>query len=90
MVDWWCLGILTYEMMVGFTPFVGGDSKTVYSSIRSKPVAFPDPAKHGIIMSHECKDFIRNLLIKDPNKRLGSKGGVNTVLKHPWLSSISP
>lgn len=30
MVDWWCLGILTYEMMVGFTPFVGGDSKQVY------------------------------------------------------------
>ena len=26
-VDWWCLGILTYEMMVGFTPFVGGDSR---------------------------------------------------------------
>jgi serine/threonine protein kinase len=90
MVDWWCLGILTYEMMVGFTPFVGGDSKTVYQSVTSKPVAFPDKQKHGISLSNECKDFIRNLLIKDPSKRLGSKGGMNQVMNHPWLSDISP
>lgn len=41
-------------------------------------------------MSNECKDFIRTLLIKDPKKRLGSKGDVNQILKHPWLNSLNP
>lgn len=54
MVDWWCLGIFVYEMTVGFTPFIGGDSKEVYKSIKTKSVSFPDSKKHGINLSKDC------------------------------------
>lgn len=37
----------------------------MYELIKKKPVYFPDPARHKITMSDECKDFIskvRNLV----------------------------
>ena len=65
-VDWWCLGILTYEMIVGFPPFYTGspNSQKMYELIKSKPVFFPDAEKHGIAMSDDCKDFISKCLEK--------------------------
>ena len=48
-VDWWTVGVLTYEMMVGFPPFYTGDNqKKMYELIRTKKVFFPDPVKHNV------------------------------------------
>ena len=56
---------MTYEMIVGFPPFYTGNSNNnkMYELIKSKPVFFPDAKKHGIAMSDQCKDFIRQVCI---------------------------
>ena len=89
-VDWWALGILTYEMIVGFPPFYTGspNNQKMYDLIKTKPVFFPDAKKHGIAMSEECKDFISKCLDKNPKSRLGSNGGIEEILSHPWYASI--
>ena len=86
-VDWWSLGILTYEMIVGFPPFYTGQANNnkMYEMIKKKAVYFPDPQRHNIAMSEECKDFISKLLDKNANSRLGTKSGLNEILAHPWL-----
>lgn len=47
-------------MIVGFPPFYTGSNNNLkmYELIRKKPVYFPDPQRHKIKMSDECKDFI--------------------------------
>lgn len=44
--------------------------------------------KHGIDISPECVDFVRQLLEKDPEQRLGSKHGAKDLLEHPWFASL--
>lgn len=89
-VDWWALGILTYEMIVGFPPFYTGsqNNQKMYDLIKSKPVFFPDAKKHGIAMTSECKDFISKCLAKTPGDRLGSQGDIEEILAHPWFRDI--
>jgi len=37
-------------------------------------------------MSENCKNFITRLLEKNPANRLGTKGGIEEVLAHPWFA----
>ncbi len=39
-------------------------------------------------MSEDCKDFISKLLEKDPINRLGSKSGIDEIIKHPFFSTL--
>lgn len=87
-VDWWSIGVLIYEMIVGFPPFYHKNQNTMYELIEKFPVRFPDPEKHKISMSDDLKDLLSQLLAKDPEERLGTKGGVEEVSSHPWFSSL--
>lgn len=60
----------------------------MYELIKKKPVYFPDPVRHKIVMSDECKDFITKLLEKEPSNRIGSANGIDEICAHPWLASI--
>ena len=88
-VDWWGVGILTYEMIVGFPPFYTGNRRNtvMFKNIKSKEV-YLDVKKHGIDMTADCMDFIRKCLQKDPNQRLGATRGAKELLEHPWLAEL--
>ena len=77
-------------MIVGFPPFYTGNSNNLkmYELIKKKPVYFPDPARHKIKMSDECKDFITKLLEKEPANRLGTKEGIEEILRHPFFADL--
>ena len=56
--------------------------------IRKHSINYPDPEKHGILVSDEAKDLINKLLSKDPVTRLGSNGGMEEILAHEWFADI--
>ena len=88
-VDWWTLGVLTYELVVGMSPFFTRENRNVlFKNILQRPIMYPNAQKHGIAMSEELKDFINKCLDRDPSKRLGSNGGPDEILNHPWFSDI--
>lgn len=66
-VDWWSLGALAYDMMVGDTPFRGGNHRKVQENILKQKLKLP------YFLSNDAKDLLTRLLKKDPKKRLGSQ-----------------
>lgn len=79
MVDWWAIGVLFYELIVGVPPFPEDFedklkvSKHIYKISHSQAIAtckYSVPKK----ISAEAKDFISLLLVLDPTQRLGFSG----------------
>ncbi|XP_053970761.1 serine/threonine-protein kinase N isoform X3 [Hylaeus volcanicus] len=65
-VDWWGLGVLIFEMLVGESPFPGDDEEEVFDSIVNDEVRYPR------FLSLEAVAIMRRLLRKNPDRRLGS------------------
>ncbi|KAK2159070.1 hypothetical protein LSH36_159g06031 [Paralvinella palmiformis] len=65
-VDWWGLGVLIFEMLVGESPFPGDDEEEVFDSIVNEEVRYPH------FLSNEAVTIMRRLMRKNPEKRLGS------------------
>ncbi|KKY20294.1 putative serine threonine-protein kinase nrc-2 [Phaeomoniella chlamydospora] len=87
-VDWWTLGILIYEMLFGTTPFKGKNRNATFANILRDEVPFPEHSGAQQV-SPLCKSVIRKLLIKDENKRLGSRAGASEVKNHPFFKPIT-
>jgi len=83
--DWWALGILAYEMLVGLPPFYNRERNTekMFAAIQSKEVTFS--AK--VTLSADAKDFILRLLKKNADERLGFRGS-EEIKKHKWFENI--
>ncbi|EEB09032.1 AGC/AKT protein kinase Gad8 [Schizosaccharomyces japonicus yFS275] len=81
-VDWWTLGVLLYEMIVGLPPFFDDNVNQMYKNIREAPLVFPD-----FLKDEKAKDLLRRLLERSPEKRLGS-GGAAEIKNHPFFADI--
>ncbi|KAJ3432777.1 serine/threonine-protein kinase ypk2/ykr2 [Anaeramoeba flamelloides] len=80
-VDWWALGILIYEMLVGVPPFYAEEQNDVYKMILKAKLKIP------FYIRDDAKDLITKLLDRDPKARLGTKGA-EEIKKHPFFSGL--
>ena len=80
-VDFWALGILSYEMLYGKTPFKGKNKKETFSNVLFKMLEF-------VGRKTALTDLIERLLEKDPLKRLGYVGGANEIKEHEFFRGV--
>eukprot|EP00357_Protocruzia_adherens_P033677 CAMPEP_0115009886 /NCGR_PEP_ID=MMETSP0216-20121206/22939_1 /TAXON_ID=223996 /ORGANISM="Protocruzia adherens, Strain Boccale" /LENGTH=317 /DNA_ID=CAMNT_0002377899 /DNA_START=34 /DNA_END=984 /DNA_ORIENTATION=- len=82
-VDWWCLGILTYEMLVGIDPFTDEDPMAIYQKILKGKVRYPRD------FNKDAKSLVKHLLVADLTKRYGNlKNGVEDIKNHRWFNGL--
>lgn len=84
LVDWWSVGTILFEMLLGYPPFYGKDPSSTLKHVMNfkKYLKIPNEAK----LSNEAFDLIKKL-ITSPEERLG-KNGVEEIKNHPFFKSI--
>lgn len=84
-VDWWSLGILTFELLAGHPPFEAASPFQIYEKI----MAGIDKTTFPTTVPAAATSFTKALLKKDPSKRLAMRnGGSNNMKTSEWLSNI--
>lgn len=82
--DWWSVGILLFEMLTGKPPFIGGNREKIQRKI------IKDRLKLPRLLSPEAHSLLRELLQKEPSRRLGSgPNGSDEIKSHKWFKSIN-
>ncbi|EFN83167.1 Serine/threonine-protein kinase 17B [Harpegnathos saltator] len=77
--DMWSLGVTTYVLLTGFSPFGGESDQETFQNISLGEVDFPEEIFEDV--SAQAKDFVAKLLLLDPSARMTAK----QCLRHDWL-----
>ncbi|KAJ3391187.1 hypothetical protein HDU84_006401 [Entophlyctis sp. JEL0112] len=80
-VDMWAVGVITYVLLVGYTPFWGESQADLFEAIKTGDYQFEPEYWDSI--SANAKDFISKLLVLNPDGRLTA----SEALKHEWLAT---
>uniref|UniRef100_A0A914YVY3 non-specific serine/threonine protein kinase n=1 Tax=Panagrolaimus superbus TaxID=310955 RepID=A0A914YVY3_9BILA len=84
-VDFWALGIIVYEFLIGIVPFMGDSPEALFSNIINEEVEYPEGEE---ALDPDAENLIRQLLEKNPLDRLGNVGGASEVTSHPFFISL--
>ncbi|XP_058238667.1 microtubule-associated serine/threonine-protein kinase 4 isoform X1 [Hemibagrus wyckioides] len=84
-VDWWAMGIILYEFLVGCVPFFGDTPEELFGQVISDEINWPEgedapPA--------DAQQLITLLLRQNPLERLGTAGGAYEVKHHQFFHSL--
>ncbi|KAG8231090.1 hypothetical protein J437_LFUL011058 [Ladona fulva] len=78
--DMWSLGVTTYVLLTGFTPFGGDTDQETFCNISKAELDFPEELFEDV--SDQAKDFISRLLVRNPSTRPTA----TECLHHPWIA----
>lgn len=79
-VDMWSLGVITYTLLCGYSPFRSENLSDLIEECRAGRIVFHE--RYWKDVSQDAKDFILTLLQPEPSKRVTS----DEALKHSWLT----
>ena len=84
-LDWYLLGVLLYEMLVGQTPYFSTNKDQLFNNILYGKLKLPKS------ISGEVRSLLIALLSRNPSKRLGStpgEQGAMEIMRHPFFEGI--
>merc|ERR1719277_1517380 len=84
-VDWWQLGVLTFELLAGHPPFESAYPMQTYSKVMKgiHKVSFPAKCQGSV------EELIKGLCKKEPEQRLPMKsGGTNNIKDEAWYAGF--
>ncbi len=83
-VDWWSLGCVLYELLVGRAPYSICVGDSLNQDIYKKKILMPD------YVCPDAKDLITKLLVINPKKRLGfGENGAKKIKQHPYFKNVN-
>ena len=86
-VDWWSVGCLFFELVLGIPPFTGQSIQEVFDNIANWETRLPQILEqYSSYLSPPCYDLLCGLLC-DSSKRLG-KNGIADLQKHPFFEGL--
>jgi len=80
--DWWSLGILIYDMLVGHSPFSHKNRKVLEDKIMKDKIKMPD------YLTGEAITLVKGLLERNVKKRLCS-GSIDEIKRHPFFKTLN-
>ncbi|XP_012410441.1 microtubule-associated serine/threonine-protein kinase 4 isoform X3 [Trichechus manatus latirostris] len=83
-VDWWAMGIILYEFLVGCVPFFGDTPEELFGQVISDEINWPEKDEAP---PPDAQDLITMLLRQNPLERLGT-GGAYEVKQHRFFRSL--
>uniref|UniRef100_A0A5S6QCX2 non-specific serine/threonine protein kinase n=1 Tax=Trichuris muris TaxID=70415 RepID=A0A5S6QCX2_TRIMR len=84
-VDWWAVGVILFEFLVGTVPFFGETPEELFAHVVSSEIVFPE---EPYCPPSDAMDLIRSLLQVNPLDRLGTVSGAMEVKMHSFFSSV--
>ncbi|XP_076668775.1 microtubule-associated serine/threonine (MAST) protein kinase dop isoform X3 [Andrena cerasifolii] len=85
-VDWWSMGIILYEFLIGCVPFFGETPEELFAHTVNDDIEWPDEDEWPV--QPEARDIITALLQQSPRDRLGT-GGSHEVKEHPYFYGVN-
>ncbi|XP_076279988.1 microtubule-associated serine/threonine (MAST) protein kinase dop isoform X2 [Lasioglossum baleicum] len=85
-VDWWSMGIILYEFLIGCVPFFGDTPEELFAHTVNDDIEWPDDEDWPVQV--EGKDIITALLQQNARDRLGT-GGSHEVKEHPYFYGVN-
>ncbi|KAK7944609.1 hypothetical protein WMY93_000337 [Mugilogobius chulae] len=83
-VDWWAMGIILYEFLVGCVPFFGDTPEELFGQVVNDEIIWPDGED---ALPADAQDLITRLLRQNPMERLGT-GGTAEVKMHMFFLGL--
>ncbi|XP_059217163.1 serine-rich adhesin for platelets isoform X1 [Stomoxys calcitrans] len=85
-VDWWSMGIILYEFLIGCVPFFGETAEELFAHTVNDDIEWPDNDDWPV--QPEAKDIITQLLQQNPRDRLGTQTGALEVKEHFYFDGL--
>ena len=86
-VDYFALGVIIYELMIGERPYQGKNRKEIKEQMFTLEIKLDNDDLPEDWEDDNILDIINQLLKRQKSKRLGNKG-CNEIKNHPWFKCI--